>query len=456
MNSENDMKTLYQKAADYILQADALLITAGAGMGVDSGLPDFRGTTGFWKAYPALGQKGMTFEKIAHPDNFQNDPKTAWGFYGHRLNLYREIEPHAGFQILKEIGERMPNGYFVYTSNVDGQFQKAGFSEEKIIECHGSIHYLQCSEMKSGNACKTIWPADELIITTDDVNCQSTSPLPVCPHCGSVARPNILMFYDFAWLSERNYQQQIRYDQFLQQAGNLVIIEMGAGTAIPTVRQQGDFQSGALIRINPREPDMNKTNGVSIPMEALESIQAIFDALNEITDVQQIDLESVHTPCSENSKVMIVSGGQTGVDRAALDAALELNIPCGGWCPEGRKAEDGVISEKYPLVELQQSGYRQRTKRNVVDSDGTVIIYFKYLTGGTQLTLKFCLGEKKPYLLIDATELTEDKAAQRVNDFVQDYNITKLNFAGPRGSCEPNAYGYTKQVVSGFIHYQNK
>ena len=284
------------------------------------------------------------------------------------------------------------------------------------------------------------------------MNCLSTSPLPVCPHCGSVARPNILMFYDFAWLSERNYQQQIRYEQLLQRAGNLVIIEMGAGTAIPTVRQQGDFQSGALIRINPREPDINKSNGVSIPMGALESLQAIFDTLNETTEIEHIELGSTDTKTSKPSKIIIVSGGQTGVDRAALDAALESYVPCGGWCPEGRKAEDGVIPEKYPLVELPQSGYRQRTKRNVLDSDGTVIIYFKYPSGGTQLTLKFCLNEKKPYLLIDAAELKPNRVAERLHDFVKDYDIKKLNFAGPRASGEPEAYGYARQVVKAFIH----
>ena len=196
---------------------------------------------------------------------------------------------------------------------------------------------------------------------------------------------------------------------------------------------------------------MNKNNGVSIPMGALESIQAIFDALNEKIDIQHIELGTTRDHYSDSQNLMIVSGGQTGVDQAALDAALELNVPCGGWCPEGRKAEDGIISDKYPLVELKQSGYRQRTKKNVVDSDGTVIIYFKYLSGGTQLTLKFSLSEKKPYLLIDATELTKDKAAQIVNDFVQDYDIKKLNFAGPIGSGELEAYSYTKQVMSEFI-----
>lgn len=144
---------------------------------------------------------------------------------------------------------------------------------------------------------------------------------------------------------------------------------------------------------------------------------------------------------------MIVSGGQTGVDRGALDAALESGVPAGGWCTEGRRAEDGRIADCYPLTELPGAGYRQRTRRNVVDSDGTLIIYFGFLSGGTELTLKFCRDEQKPFLLIDATELTVDRAAQRVKAFVRSNDIVKLNVAGPRSSTEPWAYGYAKQVL---------
>src|SRR5690606_8010874 len=122
------------------------LITAGAGMGVDSGLPDFRGKEGFWNAYPALGRANIQFEAIANPEAFNIVPTVAWGFYGHRLNLYRNTAPHAGFALLREIGISMPNGAFVFTSNVDGQFQKAGFSEFEVCEVHGSIHHLQCME----------------------------------------------------------------------------------------------------------------------------------------------------------------------------------------------------------------------------------------------------------------------------------------------------------------------
>ena len=136
-----------RQAAAAIQAADALLITAGAGMGVDSGLPDFRGTQGFWQAYPAIATLGLSFEQMANPASFAENPHLAWAFYGHRLNLYRQTAPHQGFRQLLEIGRAKPRGYFVFTSNVDGQFQRAGFAAERMVECHGSIHHFQCSRV---------------------------------------------------------------------------------------------------------------------------------------------------------------------------------------------------------------------------------------------------------------------------------------------------------------------
>lgn len=127
----------------------------GAGMGVDSGLPDFRGTEGFWKSYPAFGREQVDVHAIASPVAFRDRPQRAWGFYGHRLEFYRQTQPHAGFEMLKRWGKKMSQGYAVFTSNVDGQFQKAGCNPGVIHECHGSIHHLQCL-----NACiPAIWPA---------------------------------------------------------------------------------------------------------------------------------------------------------------------------------------------------------------------------------------------------------------------------------------------------------
>jgi NAD-dependent SIR2 family protein deacetylase len=246
----------YQHAAELIAGADALVIAAGAGIGVDSGLPDFRGRDGFWKAYPALGREQVDFYRIACPEAFTTQPSRAWGFYGHRLNLYRETQPHAGFQILKRWGEMMPLGYSVFTSNVDGQFQKAGFDQGVMHECHGSIHHLQClNDCNSG-----VWIADQFTPEVDDGNCLLLNSPPVCPKCGGMARPNVLMFNDWNWASERSEVQRRREDRWLESSPDnrrVVVVEIGAGTAIPSVRhfsQRIVYElGGRLVRINPRE-----------------------------------------------------------------------------------------------------------------------------------------------------------------------------------------------------------
>lgn len=153
----------------------------------------------------------------------------------------------------------------------------------------------------------------------------------------------------------------------------------------------------------------------------------------------------------------IVSGGQTGVDRGALDAALSLGFPCGGWCPEGRLAEDGVIDARYPLRVLAGGGYRQRTEMNVLDSDGTVLIFFDYLVlgGGTEQTLGFCLKAKKPYLLLDGHDISISRAAAKISDFVGRYGIHVLNVAGPSGGKLPQAQPYTAAVIRAYLQSAN-
>ena len=147
----------------------------------------------------------------------------------------------------------------------------------------------------------------------------------------------------------------------------------------------------------------------------------------------------------------IVSGAQTGVDRAALDAALESNVEACGWCPEGRLSEDGIISEKYPVQELPNSGYIQRTRQNVIDSDGTVIIYFGYPYGGTEQTISFCIQESKPYVLIDAEELSIERASIKINKFIRERSVLIMNVGGPRAGGEPRAYEYAKKVIKNVL-----
>ncbi len=260
-----------QRCAALIAQADGLLITAGAGMGVDSGLPDFRGPQGFWGVYPALGRARISFERIANPTAFDSHPRLAWGFYGHRLNLYRATVPHEGFQILKRIGERLPEKYFVFTSNVDGHFSKAGFDAARINECHGSIHHLQCIARCSS----AIWPADAYSPQVDELECLLTSDFPLCPKCQAMARPNILMFGDWGWNEARAEEQDARMRNWLRRVERLLVIEVGAGSSIPTVRLTGEAMPGQMIRINPTEPELGRAKGVSLRCGGLEGLRRI-------------------------------------------------------------------------------------------------------------------------------------------------------------------------------------
>ncbi len=264
----------YSAAAATIAAADALIITAGAGMGVDSGLPDFRGDQGFWKAYPMYERLGLSFIDAANPRHLERDPLFGWGFYGHRTNLYRQTEPHSGFSLLLDWIASYELNSFVVTSNVDGQFQKAGFSADHLLEVHGSIHHLQCLSP----CCHDIWQ-NKAEFTIDHASMRAARA-PACPACGGVARPNILMFGDFSWLSDRTAAQEEAFRQFMEQfrEKKLVVIEMGAGSAIPTIRHLseslGSQQGVDVIRINPREPQIG-VGHFSFRVGALEGLERL-------------------------------------------------------------------------------------------------------------------------------------------------------------------------------------
>lgn len=246
---------------------------------MDSGLPDFRGHQGFWKAYPPLARRGLSFVEMANPSWFDRDPAVAWGFYGQRLNLYRATLPHEGFEIVRRWGATQQRELFVFTSNVDGQFQRAGFDEERIVECHGSIHHLQCAVP----CIDEIWSAEDTEITVDEETLQAAEPWPACPHCGRMARPNVLMFGDWAWVAHRSSAQHRRLRDWLTRVGEreMVVVEIGAGTAVPTVRTMSERSAqggtGSLIRINTREASA-PPGQISLGVPALEALRRI-DAL---------------------------------------------------------------------------------------------------------------------------------------------------------------------------------
>jgi len=272
----------FRQAAQTIKVADALLITAGAGMGVDSGLPDFRGTQGFWRAYPLIAKLGLSFVDMANPTWFTENPQLAWAFYGHRLNLYRATRPHEGFKQLLALGRAKAHEYFIFTSNVDGQFQRAGFAAERIVEWHGSIHHFQCSASCS----EEIWEADKTNVKIDEATFRAQEPLPRCRKCSALARPNILMFDDWKWHTSRSDAQQQRFfswlDELIKSSAKLVVVELGAGKAVPTARLTSERmcqKTGAtLIRINPREADV-PPGQIGLPCGAAEGIRRLLDCM---------------------------------------------------------------------------------------------------------------------------------------------------------------------------------
>jgi hypothetical protein len=177
--------------------------------------------------------------------------------------------------------------------------------------------------------------------------------------------------------------------------------------------------------------------------------------------------------CHYRVAVKIISGGQTGVDRAALDVALKHGIDCGGWSPAGRLDEFGRIPDRYPLKELKQGNkegqspdrpggletaapwekrgiFAERTFANVRDSDGTVVIYPGKLAGGTEQTVRFCVELQRPRQLIDASKLSVERGAKLISDFVRENQIGILNVAGPRQSEWAEGYDYAFRMLEGF------
>ena len=146
------------------------------------------------------------------------------------------------------------------------------------------------------------------------------------------------------------------------------------------------------------------------------------------------------------SDFVLISGGQTGADRAALDFAIAHKIPHGGWCPKGRQEEDGILSKKYHLIETSSDNYEQRTKKNVRESDGTVIFGMsKKMMGGTLFTFEYVQNKNKPCLCL--LGISVETAARRLDQFIKAHHVRVLNVAGPRASREQKVYAFVMKVL---------
>ena len=224
-------------------------------MGVDSGLPDFRGTSGFWKAYPPLAKLGIQFEDMANPRWFKESPNWHGGLRAPAQSLPHDRTQY-GFSLLLKWTREQNLSSFVFTSNVDGHFQRSGFSRIRSPNAMARSCILQCVDQCGQEMCTL--PPDRRV-KVDQETLHDRDPLPAFPRCGGLARPNIIMFSDWEWDPRRTNEQGIRLNEWLEQneEAKLCIIELGAGPNIPTVRttceQAWHSSDGTFLRINPRD-----------------------------------------------------------------------------------------------------------------------------------------------------------------------------------------------------------
>lgn len=255
-----------QEIAALIVSADAVAIFAGAGMSVDSGLGQYRGTNGLWTKTLKVNNKKVNYYDLMKPLAFKEEPELAWGLIGFLMNKYENAIPHIGFSILKEL--LFKKEYFITTSNIDEQFQKAGLNKKRIFEIHGSIFNSQCMY----NIECDVWDTPDIIVDPETVVADS---FPMCPECNSYCRPNVHLFEDDFFVSTTSAEQNFRYfewqEKIKSKCKNIIALEIGAGKTISTIRRYSEEFAGInypLIRINPNDFETFKTNHFSIPIGA--------------------------------------------------------------------------------------------------------------------------------------------------------------------------------------------
>lgn len=269
------------RAAEVIRAAEGLVLLAGEGMGAAAGRTEFQDDEAFWRAYPPLAQARLTLAELSAPQWFERNPALAWGFYGWRIEQCRRTPPHGGFAILRRWMTEKPQGGFVFTSCVDGCFQRGGFAEERVVECHGSLEHLQCIKP----CCAATWPAPaDLQLAIDPETLRAGGELPRCLRCGGLARPNLLMTGDKAWSSGRTLAQQVRFRAWLASLarGKFGVMEMGTGADGATVREAAEDLAAtgrvALIRLGPAGAE-DSPNVITLAGETPAVLEALAAAM---------------------------------------------------------------------------------------------------------------------------------------------------------------------------------
>lgn len=257
----------------WLESADALVINTGAGMGVDSGLADYRGNGGQWGQVE--NDNGKSVFEIVNPKALIENPVYAWSLFAKRMQEYASTPPHQGFYILKNWISQYHLDYFILTSNIDGHFQKAGFEEDNIRELHGSLAYFQSSRPDTS---KEIWKNE---LSADSIAENAKNGIfPTCPNSEVAARPNVYMFRDDTYISTRSKAQEKYFQAFLERnkGKNIVVFEIGSGPHVQTIRLKTRMlktEHGAnIIRINPKDFAIRPPH-IGIPQGALAALTEI-------------------------------------------------------------------------------------------------------------------------------------------------------------------------------------
>lgn len=265
----NELETI----KTWLENANALIINTGAGMGVDSGLADYRGNGGQWGQVESDTEKSI-FE-VVNPQAFTDNPAYSWKLFGQRIKEYAETKPHNGFTILKNWIHTYNLEYFCLTSNIDSHFQKSGFSEENIRELHGTLAYFQSSRP---DLTREIWKNE---LSGDEIIANAEKDIfPTCPISKVMARPNVYMFRDDTYIDTRSKEQDKRFQKFLDKnkEKNILVFEIGSGPHVQTIRAKTRMlrtEYGAkIIRINPKDYNMKLPN-IGVAKGALEALTEI-------------------------------------------------------------------------------------------------------------------------------------------------------------------------------------
>ena len=261
-----------ERAAHAIINSTGMLVTAGAGMSCDSGIPDYRGPGGLWRKHPGVD---IEYSVLSERGMYFTDPRRAWGFLGWSIQRYLAAQPHAGYVALRQMGARLRDGFRVFTSNVDQMFVRSGMSSEDVVECHGSMFKLQCLD----SACTREAFVDVSQICVDPESLQWIGEVPRCD-CGAVLRPNALLFNDGPnWRGAAYHAKERVLREWVGTTERLVVLEIGSGGGVPTVRMFGEELAakhhGVFIRLNLRSPWVSNSEGIAIEGHAEPMLVAL-------------------------------------------------------------------------------------------------------------------------------------------------------------------------------------